>query len=171
MICAVKCNGSHSRVITNTFILGRVWLTLKLSGCWQDYPSNYYFTVWLKGAQDGRSPSCWPGWSLSSHRLPFSLRARCWSVLEEGCHCHSDAPLVSQLVTLITGRKGRGGTSPVDRPHCQRQHKEWRWQAGELGTAPKCSTGLLQIQIFNVWWLDDGSLNALTHCWMVLMTF
>lgn len=38
---------------------------------------NYYFTVWLKGARDDKSPSCWPGWSLSSRRLPVSLRARC----------------------------------------------------------------------------------------------
>lgn len=66
----------------------------------------------------------------------------CWWG-EEGCHCHSDAPLVSQLVTLITGRKGRGGTSPVDPPHCQRQLKEWRWQAGELGTAPERSLGVV----------------------------
>lgn len=50
------------------------------------------------------------------------LGVRRWG--EEGCHCHSDAPLVTQLVTLITGRKGRGGTSPVDPPHSQRQLKE-----------------------------------------------
>lgn len=64
-IWCCKCNGTYSRIIKSLLLF--FWrLTL-----------NYYFTVWLKGAQDNKSPSCWPGWSLSSRRLPVSLRARC----------------------------------------------------------------------------------------------